>query len=287
MPYGLLPLILNLVGMTEYKIPKASFDVIKNLIAGWYIAGAYEEPKSNSDVERYTGTNKSTISRNNTFLSNIGILEKDGHHRALTDSGSKVGEALSNDDEREAKRQMVSCLESWEFTDPFESVVNLNQPLTEEELAQQVASITEHELEGRATTGIHALIELYEWAGFLQEQDNHYRWTEPSISGVKDQSPQKQEASTQSNPSSQTSQPDTEASPQSNIPSSMTEPVVSNSLEIQLEISGDANPQNVKKLVKSVRLGLLEDLDEIEQSTEDIEATILEDSGDSDEESEE
>jgi hypothetical protein len=237
--------------MSEYNIPRSQLDVVKNIIIGWYRAGADTEPQSNGDVEDFTSISKSTVSRQNKFLTELGILQEDGRKRRLTESGIELAEALAKGDSIKAKEKMRSILDEWALTERFYSIVDMSGPMAEDEMEQELASITGREREGRSATGLSTLVSLYEWAGFFEYDENKEEYRalpKPERPSTEQSEPsQKKESASQTDGSDH----------QSETSSTSVERVESDfPIQISVEISGDDDPANVEELIKSIRRGL-------------------------------
>lgn len=224
-------------------------------MVGWYRADAHEEPKSNSDVAGYTSISESTISRQNKFLTDIGILEKEGQQRKLTDTGLKITKNLAMAQEGPAKREFRTLLENMELTDQLHSIVEMNGPLEEEALLKELASITGFDNEGRHKTGLRSLADLYEWAGYFETSDGHYKAV-PLEELEEEESSEKSEHIEKKDKDSRTIVK--KASTRSDI-----------EVSISLEVSTDDSDQDIIDTIKAIRQGLKANTGEV--SGEDVE----------------
>lgn len=266
--------------MPAYQIPKSKFDVLRNTMIGWYRAGADEEPKSNSDVEGYTNISKSTISRQNKFLTQLGILKKEGHKRQLTEEGTEITQALARNQDKKAKRLLRPLLEDIELTEQIHSIMEISGPLSEEEVIEEMASITGHDTEERRVkTGLRAFIHLYEWVGYFESDDGQYHAVsrseleEPSVETIETD----EGNDTTADETGSTHGVDGPATPHS-MQTQSRPPITGGGLNITVEISADHGPKDIRNAIIAIREGLQYDLDQsTNENSDELTPTILTD----------
>lgn len=251
--------------MADYAIPKrVSFDRLTDIIGGWYRVGAHKEGKRTSDVEEETGITNH-VGRQNEFLVSIGILSKEGYDRKLTEEGYNLAEALVIDDVPTAKSEMRSLLENWDFTDLLKRYFKANEPIDQDSLSKKVCDIVGKDPEGK-TTGVHALIDTYEWAGVIElNESGEYTLSKEKKKTEEGKKTEPQEEKTGELGSSK----EQELARSDEVNSKPPERQVLRETEdaqfqINLNLSGEENPEKVAKLIKRIRVALEKDMDEIE-----------------------
>ncbi|WP_218779108.1 hypothetical protein, partial [Halobacterium hubeiense] len=165
--------------MATHHIPKGvSLDTLREIIAGWDAVGAAAEPKYTTAVEEATDISDA-VGRQTRFLEDVGVLTGEGQQHRLTDRGQALAGALAVDDEERASGRARELLADWPVTEELRGIVRGN-PSTEDELVPLVAAITGHDPEAsRVRSGITTLLELYDWVGLLdRDEDGTYRLPE-------------------------------------------------------------------------------------------------------------
>lgn len=162
--------------MTETPLPKGvSTDTLRQIIAGWYEAGADEEPRYTSAVEDETGI-ADAVGRQTRFLEDTDILTAEGQKHRLTEQGEMLAKMLAEGEEGRARGRARDILSNWEFTNEIEGILRKN-PTEEESLVPLIASAAGQDIDdNRVRNGVTTLIDLYEWSGMLErDEQGRYR----------------------------------------------------------------------------------------------------------------
>ncbi|MCG1003897.1 MULTISPECIES: hypothetical protein [Halobacterium] len=175
--------------MATHHIPKGvSLDTLEDIVAGWDTVGAAAEPKYTTDVADATGISDA-VGRQTKFLEEVGVLDSDGQKHRLTDEGQALAGALAVDDDERASERANDLLADWAVTEAVRGIVREN-PSSEDDLVPLVGAVTGQDPEnGRARSGITTLLNLYDWAGLLDRDDERYvlpedeRPAEPAAAG--------------------------------------------------------------------------------------------------------
>ena len=162
--------------MTERPIPKGvSLDTLRDIVAGWATVGAADEPQYTSDVAEATGISDA-VGRQTRFLEAVDILESEGQHHVLTETGAPFAQALDSGATDEAREHATDLLADWTVTDELYGLLRRNR-IEREQLERHLAAITDHDhTNSRVSSGVGTLLDLYEWAGLLDRDDeDRYR----------------------------------------------------------------------------------------------------------------
>lgn len=160
--------------MSEYEVPKrVSADGLKNIIKGYYLEGAHNEPVKTKGVEKTTDMGD-RVGRQTKFLNEIGIVNKSAGNRGerkLTKEGESIAEALMGGNNTLAQSLMRDLLEGWEFTEKITGFIDMNEgSISENELIEYMSA----NATSTNKTGHRALIDLLVWSNILTEEDGKY-----------------------------------------------------------------------------------------------------------------
>jgi Mn-dependent DtxR family transcriptional regulator len=258
-------------GMTEYNLPRASGQTIRNVIVGYYRSSDGDGPLSRDDAAEETDVSADVIRRQHTFLEDIGVLRRDGD-RFLTEDGREIGRALVHNRESEAKVLLKDLLTDWDLTTAIIEELESEQK-SEEELLDDIAYFSETEPDSaRKRSGMNGLIDLYDWVGILFSEDGElYELTDEAQSeqGTMDEgvSPEGEESGhdTETIKTEQNSDQMVTESLENHIGSSPGMSSKTNQVTVQLDVSPDDDPDNVKEIIKAIRSGFLTEIESEEQ----------------------
>lgn len=248
---------------------KASLETLLNVIQGWYSAGGHKKKTSNSDVSTRIGVHERSVSRQNGFLVEAGILEKEGQGKVLTQLGEQYAHALMNDLD-EQKRYLAELLYSYEPTDSIVDFISIRTP-DENEAIEQLEDITDQDSGGQAS--LETLLDLYIESGIIYstqenqldsvpESDYQFDTAEGSREkpAKSEPRPSKTSAETEdvSRESNQTTSfPSSDAPPSNqNHVANMFEGGVRFNVDITYDVSETENPDDVYQRVKAIKKGL-------------------------------
>lgn len=270
--------------MSRYEIPKASDKVIKQSVMGFYRASDAGEAIDHDEAAEESESSGDVIRRQKKFLADIGILEKEGRSDyALTEDGRDLGRALTHERDDAARDKMREIFNSWQAVADIKDDLSSDY-VSKEEVRNSIAFITENELDStRLSAGANGLIDLLEWAEILEtNEEGEYRVVKKTVdeapsssssveSDKVEEEPElgeierKEEAqvtnTNQCTEENQGTKP--EFDHQTGSSSEMSSP---NSLNINLELSGDEDPENVRELLLAIRMGLEQNINVNEHS---------------------
>ncbi len=158
--------------MAKIGIPNnISFDKLNNILIGWYRAGAGDKFVRYTDVADRTGIHKNIISRQNSFLNEAGFLtmEKQGYYQ-LTPLGLEYVRFLDIGLIKECKQPLRKLLSEWEVIEMLLDYVDINAPVSRDDLSKRVAILTEQQVDkSGVSTGINALTDMLLFSGLMIE----------------------------------------------------------------------------------------------------------------------
>ena len=246
--------------MTEFEIPKrASLDDIKDILKAYYLVGAHNEPVRTAEVKD-TAQLGDKVSRQTNFLASLGVLSKEGRERGLTKDGESIAEALMAGNESLSKSLMRESLNEWKFTDKITGFLRMQEPepVEEERLREFISANADSD----DTRGQKALLELLKWADILDANENGYKISdgvgdEKGLdSGGKEQPQAEERGGRKTGKEKPITQEITDITREPNTSKK------ADSFSLNIEISGNDDPENVEKVIEAVRRALRKDLRE-------------------------
>ncbi|MFB6206235.1 MAG: hypothetical protein ABEJ05_06900 [Haloglomus sp.] len=153
-------------------IPRGvSRDTLFGILAGWYEAGAAEEPVHTETVAEQTDHPDATA-RQSRFFEAIGALERVGQQHQLTERGTPLAAALAEDKTELARERAYGLLSGWPLTAQARDLAR-GGPLAADELLPQLAALADATLDSsRDRIGLRTLLDCWTWTGALDRTDD-------------------------------------------------------------------------------------------------------------------
>lgn len=249
--------------MSEYSIPYASEDSLKETVIGYYRASSAGGEVSTERAADGADVSEDVVRRQRGFFNDISILTEGESGYALTEMGQEIGRALRHDRDDDAKSPFKELLLDWEATEKIIEDIGSDY-VPKDDILDSIGFVTDHELDThRQKAGANGLIGLYVWTGILETNSNdEYRATEidpEAFESAPSKTPDDSVGvqSEEPDPVRPTQQPQgSEIKPQS-TPNS-----TNSSFDISLELSGEEDPERIQNLVTAVRKGLEQDFED-------------------------
>ncbi|AWB27802.1 hypothetical protein [Halococcoides cellulosivorans] len=267
--------------MPNHPVPKASLDTLQEIIEGYYEAADTDELVEDEDVEEEIESSSDVIRRQKKFFADVGLLSKEGHDYRLLQAGNNIGRALAFDREGEAAEGLRDLLDEWEVTEELINDIGSGE-LVKDEVIDSLAFITETDPSTpRKKTGLAALVDLFVWTGILIETEGgNYRIADTQRQSdsvetkqteeIADEKEERQDQSPESEPSVDGQEEEVRVYPQEEPSASKI--LKEGQFSINLDLSGDEGPENVKKLIIAVREGLEAEVPEPQTPSENGES---------------
>ena len=255
--------------MPNHPVPKTQIETLKDIIEGYYEAADTGELVEDEDVEDETEYSDDVIGRQKKFLADVGVLERDGYDYTLLEPGHQIGRALAFDRGSDAVEAFRELLNGWEVTDQLKDDLG-NKSHAKDKVIESLAYLTETDHSSpRKKTGLSALVDLYRWTGILSETgDGEYQVSATEIQDGKQETelpenetgthePEEEEEQTERSSSDPPHEP-AQTSSTDSFAQEVT--VADDTVSVDIKLSGDENPQNVRELIVAVRKGLQENI---------------------------
>lgn len=246
--------------MVQYAIPKrVGLDDIKDILKAYYVEGAHDEPVSTPAVED-TAQLPDRVGRQTEFLEEVGLLEKAGQQRKLTDAGEEIAEALMGGGEEQAKVRMRELFTDWEFTSKIQGFVQMQGPVEESQLIEYITANAKSDDKRGKDTLVDALL----WADILDEsEDGLYNVAQAKSAVGEDTEPQEP-----SEESETVTEKDEEAGG-SHFREEGHGAHRKPGIDIEFNFTTDDDPEEIKNVIKAARQALTADLDGNDDSSTD------------------
>lgn len=149
------------------KLPGSSYDEVKKIIVGYTNLG---KAVSLDDMARNTGMDKTIVSRNNGFLTSIGVISK-GQQKQITPLGAELGRALEYDVTDQITQCWRRITTDIEFFKNLVSSVRIRKGMELSALRAHVAYSAGQPRTPGILTGAGTIVEILKLSGALKEQD--------------------------------------------------------------------------------------------------------------------
>ncbi len=143
------------------------------VISAWNRARAYEEPLSAQEVAERASYKRKTVTRQSSFLCQIGILEREGQKYRLSPIGRRVARLVDHSQEEDFKNAMRELLLDCRELKPVLDFINKDSEVTNEQLIMRVIMHSDRpSADHNARTGANALVDLLEEVGMIRIEED-------------------------------------------------------------------------------------------------------------------
>lgn len=152
---------------TEFNLPGSSFDEVQRILKGYSNAS---DQASLDSLAKLVGLHKTTISRNNKFLTDIGLITG-GMKKSATDLGRKLGRALDHNQEQDAKNYWKEAVQTNEKVSGLVTTVRIKGGMTEKDFSSHVLYVSGQKNTSGNVTGARCVVDVLVAADLLQENN--------------------------------------------------------------------------------------------------------------------
>ena len=150
----------------EFRLPGSSYEELVNIIVAY---GTRDEASRPGDVSKLDSVHQSSVSRNNGFLTQIGILQGESK-KLITRRGRALALALARKDGEEIRRNWRAIVATNEFLQNVISAVKLREGMLYPTVQAYVAHAAGQPRNKPVMTGAGAIVEILKIAGLLREE---------------------------------------------------------------------------------------------------------------------
>jgi len=237
--------------MVQFAIPKrVNLDDIKDILKAYYVEGAHNEEVSTKSVEE-TAQLSDKVGRQTNFLVEVGVIERVGQKRKLTQAGEEVAEALMGGNDEKAKARMRELLTDWDFTAKIQGFVRMQGPVEQKQLLEYItANVESDDRRGKDT-----IVEMLLWTNLLKEsEENSYSVAQSKTPENKNKKYSEKESKKDTEENSRTE------FKQVNNQNKLGEKSKLSNIDIEFNFTTDDESDEIIRVIKAARQGLAEDL---------------------------
>src|SRR3712207_4368314 len=150
----------------EFRLPGSPYEELVNIIVAY---GTRDETAGAGDVGRLDSVHQSSVSRNNAFLTEIGVLQGESK-KLITRRGRSLAVALARKDETEVRSNWRAIVAASEFLQNVVSAVKLREGMLYPTVQAYIAHAAGQPRNKPVMNGAGAIIEILKAAGLLREE---------------------------------------------------------------------------------------------------------------------
>ncbi|MGH3145638.1 MAG: hypothetical protein ACRDTR_07525 [Rubrobacter sp.] len=150
----------------EFRLPGSPYEDLINILVAY---GTRDEASMTGDVGKLDSVHQSSVSRNNAFLTEIGVLQGESK-KLITRRGRSLALALARKDAPEIRSNWRAIVSSSEFLQNVVSAVKLREGMLYPTVRAYVAHAAGQPRNKPVMAGAGAIIEILKTAGLLKEE---------------------------------------------------------------------------------------------------------------------
>jgi len=150
----------------EFRLPGSPYEELVNIIVAY---GTRDEAANPGDVGKLDAVHQSSVSRNNGFLTEIGVLQGESK-KLITRRGRALALALARKDPVEVRKNWRAIVATNEFMQNVVAAVKLREGMLYPTVQAYVAHAAGQPRNKPVMTGAGAIVEILKAAGLLIEE---------------------------------------------------------------------------------------------------------------------
>ena len=150
----------------EFRLPGSSYEELVNIIVAY---GTRDEAARPGDVGKLDAVHQSSASRNNGFLTELGVLQGESK-KLITRRGRALALALARKDRVEIRRNWRAIVSTNEFLQNVVAAVRLREGMLYPTVQAYIAHAAGQPRNKPVVTGAGAIVEILKAAGLLREE---------------------------------------------------------------------------------------------------------------------
>lgn len=150
----------------EFRLPGSSYEELANIIVAY---GTRDDAARAGDVGKLDSVHQSSVSRNNAFLTEIGVLQGESK-KLITRRGRSLAIALARKDRDEIRSNWRAIVAASEFLQNVVSAVKLREGMLYPTVQAYIAHAAGQPRNKPVMNGAGAIIEILKAAGMLKEE---------------------------------------------------------------------------------------------------------------------
>ncbi|CAA9488326.1 MAG: hypothetical protein AVDCRST_MAG25-3218 [uncultured Rubrobacteraceae bacterium] len=150
-----------------FRLPGSGYEELLNIILAY---GTRDGASNPGDVGKLDPAHQASATRNNAFLTGIGVLEG-GEKKLVTDRGRALARSLWRGTPEEARRQWREVVSTDEFLQNIVSAVKLRNGMSRAALLAYIANAARVPRNNPTMSGAAAVVEILKASGLLREDE--------------------------------------------------------------------------------------------------------------------
>ncbi|QIN77332.1 hypothetical protein GBA65_01055 [Rubrobacter marinus] len=151
-----------------FRLPGSGYAELVNIIVAY---GTRDGASNPGDVGKLDPAHQASATRNNAFLTGIGVL-RGGDKKLVTGDGRALARALWRGTPEEARRQWREIVAKDEFLQNIVSAVKLRNGMTRHALLAYIANAARVPRNKPTMSGAAAVVEILKASGLLRENED-------------------------------------------------------------------------------------------------------------------
>ena len=149
-----------------FRLPGSPYENLVKILVAY---GTRDEASTTGDVVKLDSVHQSSVSRNNAFLTEIGVLQGETK-KLITPRGRSLALALACKDHAEIRSNWRAIVAASEFLQNVVSAVKLREGMLYPTVQAYIAHAAGQPRNKPVMTGAGAIIEILKTAGLLKEE---------------------------------------------------------------------------------------------------------------------
>ena len=150
----------------EFRLPGSPYEELVNIIVAY---GTRDDAARTGDVGKLDSVHQSSVSRNNAFLVEIGVLQGESK-KMVTRRGRELAAALARKDRAEIRNNWRAIVAASEFLQNVVSAVKLREGMLYPTVQAYIAHAAGQPRNKPVMNGAGAIVEILKAAGMLREE---------------------------------------------------------------------------------------------------------------------
>jgi hypothetical protein len=150
----------------EFRLPGSPYEELVNIIVAY---GTRDEAARAGDVGKLDSAHQSSVSRNNAFLTEIGVLQGESK-KLITRRGRSLALALAHKDNAGVRSNWRAIVAASEFLQNVVSAVKLREGMLYPTVQAYIAHAAGQPRNKPVMNGAGAIIEILKASGMLREE---------------------------------------------------------------------------------------------------------------------
>ncbi|MFL5738228.1 MAG: hypothetical protein ACJ76P_12960, partial [Actinomycetota bacterium] len=190
----------------KFRLPGTSYDELMKIISAY---ASLDREASAAEVGNMTGKHETNISRNNGFLTAMGIIEGAQRGKRVTEDGKALGLAYEYNQAHEIALQWRSLCMRNDFTQKVLSAVRVRRGMDRSTLTSHIAYTAGQQKTKATAAGANCFVDILQTASLLREENGKFT----ALSADEAQAPGVSELHHEQRPTAEETEPQEEAAP--------------------------------------------------------------------------